>query len=515
MPFTRPASSLLILLILAFFCYLPVGAGLSAQDSRQKPALPAALAPPRAPARRQETVAQLERTIPQLMKDGEVPGLSIALVQGAKLVWQRGFGVKSVQTNEAVGDDTVFEAASLSKPVFAYAVLRMVDRGQLDLDTPLTKYLPVAYLENDARLNLITARMVLSHRTGFPNWRPRGGPLKIEFTPGERFSYSGEGFVYLQKVLEHLSGQPLDALMRKSVFEPLGMTSSSYVWQERFERLKATGHDAAGDVTERRKPSEANAAASLHTTAGDYARFMIAIMKGTGLRSETLRQMLSPQVKVDEVGANTITRRTGNLSPSISWGLGWGLEQVGQSGDERAFWHWGKNNDDVQCFTISFERERAGVVVFTNSGNGLSIIPEIVRRALGGPEHPAFAWTNTEPYDSPARLLSKAILTEGAEKALKRYLDERLARPDTALSEARMNALGYTLLQRKRVTEAIEVFKLNVADYPQSSNVYDSLAEAYMKSGERELAVKNYRRSVELNPENANAVEMLKKLQSQ
>jgi len=493
MPFLRPISSLLIL---ALFCSLPVGAGLCAQGGDGK----------------RETFAQLERAIPQLMKDGEVPGLSIAIVRDGKLAWQRGFGVKSTVTNEPVRDDTVFEAASLSKPLFAYAVLRMVDRGLIDLDAPLTKYLPAAYLEGDARLNQITARMVLSHRTGFPNWRPRGGPLKIHFTPGERFSYSGEGFVYLQKVLEQRTGQPLDALMRKMVFEPLGMTSSSYVWQERFERLKATGHDAAGNVTELRKPAEANAAASLHTTASDYARFIVAIMKGTGLRSETLRQMLSPQVKVDEIGANTIARRTGNLSSSISWGLGWGLEQIA---NERAFWHWGKNNDDVQCFTISFERERAGLVVFTNSGNGLSIIPEIVRRALGGPAHPAFAWTNTEAYDSPARLLLKAILAEGADAALKRYLDGRRARPDVALSEARMNALGYNLLQRGRAREAIEVFKLNVSDYPDSANVYDSLGEAYMKSGERELAVRNYRRSVELNPDNTNAVEMLKKLQSQ
>jgi predicted Zn-dependent protease len=109
----------------------------------------------------------------------------------------------------------------------------------------------------------------------------------------------------------------------------------------------------------------------------------------------------------------------------------------------------------------------------------------------------------------------KAILAEGADVALKRYQDERRARPETALSEARVNSLGYNLLQRKRVAEAIEVFKLNVSDHPQSANVYDSLGEAYMKGGERELAVRNYKRSVELDPDNTNAVEMLKKLQSQ
>lgn len=496
-------------IIALLLCLLPGSNRIIAQDGQQRQAQ-APAAPLRTSVKKEELIAQLERLIPQLMKDGEVPGLAIALVRDSRILWQHSYGIKSVETREPVSDATVFEAASLSKPVFAYAVLKMVDRGQLDLDTPLIKYLPGAYVENDARLNLITARMALTHRTGFPNWRPRGKPLQIHFTPGERFSYSGEGFVYLQKVVEHLSGQPLDAFMRKTVFEPLGMSSSSYVWQDRFETLKATGHNAAGSATERRKPTEANAAGGLHTTAGDYARFLIAIMNGTGLKKETAKEMLRPQVSVDEGGANSIDRGTGRLSPFISWGLGWGLEQTAAG---KSFWHWGKNNDDVQCFTVSFEKERAGLVVFTNSGNGLSIIPEIVGQALGG-AHPAFAWTNTEPYNSPGRTLYKAILAEGADVALKRYREERTARPATALTEAQTNTLGYTLLQRKKLREAIEVFKLNTEDYPQSFNAFDSLGEAYMTSGDTQLALRNYKRSLELNPGNTNAVEMLRKLEN-
>lgn len=497
------------LLIIALLFLLPGGGRIIAQDARQR-SDQAPTASLRTNVKKEELIAELERVIPQLMKDGEVPGLSIALVRDSGILWQRGFGVKSVETKEPVRDDTVFEAASLSKPVFAYAVLKLVDRGQLDLDTPLIKYLPGAYVENDARLNLITARIVLSHRTGFPNWRPRGASLQIHFTPGERFSYSGEGFVFLQKVVEHLSGQPLDALMRKTVFEPLGMTSSSYVWLDRFDRLKATGHTQADTATERRKPTEANAASSLQTTAGDYAKFLIAMLKGTGLKKETWREMLSPQIKVDEGGSNSIDRGTGRLSPFISWGLGWGLEQTA---DGKAFWHWGSNNGDVQCFTISFEKERAGLVVFTNSGNGLSIVSEIVRRALGG-AHPAFAWTNTDPYNSPTRTLFKAILSDGADVALKRYREERNRHPEATLSEDKINAIGYVLLQRKKVTDAIEVFRLNAEDHPQSFNAFDSLGEAYMTNGDTQLAIRNYKRSVELNPGNTNAVETLKKLEN-
>lgn len=166
----------------------------------------------------------------------------------------------------------------MSKPVFAYAVLKLVDQGKLGLDVPLTKYLPRRYLEGDARLDAITARIVLSHRTGFPNWRGDGNALKILFPPGERFSYSGEGIVYLQRVVEQIAGKPLDDVMREQVFAPLGMTSSSHVWRADYDARAATGHDADGQPRPLWKPREAVAAASLNTTAKDYARFVAAIL---------------------------------------------------------------------------------------------------------------------------------------------------------------------------------------------------------------------------------------------
>src|SRR5215471_12239255 len=208
-------------------------AAVGAQDAPQKTA--SGSTPLKAALKREDLVADLERLIPDLMKKADVPGLSIAVIRDAQVMWCRGFGVANVETRQPVDDNSVFEAASLSKPVFAYAVLKLVDAGKLDLDTPLTRYLPGAYVENDDRLNLITARIVLSHRTGFPNWRPQGQPLKIHFRPGEKFSYSGEGVVYLQKVVEHITGEPFDAFMKRTVFDPLQMTASSYVWQDKYE----------------------------------------------------------------------------------------------------------------------------------------------------------------------------------------------------------------------------------------------------------------------------------------
>jgi CubicO group peptidase (beta-lactamase class C family) len=195
-------------------------------------------------APKEQVIAKLEQSIPQLMKEGDVPGLSIGLLRDGELVWRHGFGVKNTKTNDPVTDETVFEAASLSKPVFAYAVLKLVDAGKFDLDKPLNQYLPGNYdIGEDPRLGQITARRVLSHTTGFPNWRPQGGALKIHFTPGDRFSYSGEGFVYLSKVIERVTGEKFNDFMKRMVFDPLGMSSSSYVWQESYETLKTFRHN--------------------------------------------------------------------------------------------------------------------------------------------------------------------------------------------------------------------------------------------------------------------------------
>ena len=172
-----------------------------------------------------------------------MPGLAIALLRGGNVVWHRGFGVKNTNTKEPVDDTTVFEAASLSKPVFAYAVLKLVDSGKFDLDKPLKQYLPGNFDGGeDPRISNITARHVLSHTTGFPNWRS-GKILRAHFRPGERFSYSGEGFVYLSKVIEHVTGEGFDDFMKRMVFQPLGMTSSSYVWQANYDKLQSFRHN--------------------------------------------------------------------------------------------------------------------------------------------------------------------------------------------------------------------------------------------------------------------------------
>lgn len=448
-----------------------------------------------------ERLAELEAVIPALMDSGAVEGLSMAIVNDSAIAWSRGFGVRSADTAEPVDANTVFEAASLSKPVFTYAVLQLVDQGLIDLDTPIADYYDYEDIAYDERHRLITPRMVLTHSTGFPNWRPREGRLTIDFEPGSEFSYSGEGFGYLQRAVMHITGEPLQQLMERLVFDPLGMTNSSYIWDDRFDANLALPHNADGEVTRKGKPGpgRGHAAATLHTTATDFARFLIAAMHGTLLSEGMATAMLTPQIEVDS---------------GVTWGLGVGL-QNNELG--RGFWHWG-DNTGYKAYTLTYPERGVGLIWFTNSQNGHSILEGLLAETVGG-EHPAVRWLDYESFNSPRRIVREgvwqAIEEQGVEAGIARYRELKASQPPEAFHEYILNMLGYRLLRSDRVDAAIEIFKLNVEEYPDAFNPYDSLGEAYMAAGELELAIENYEKSLELNPDNTNAVAMLERIRSE
>ena len=457
-------------------------------------------------------VARLRQRVPELMAQAGVQGAQIAVLSGGETTWHAPFGFANAETRVPVTDASVFEAASLSKPVFAYAVLTLADAGLIDLDTSVSKYLPGRYdVGADARLDLITPRIVLSHESGFPNWRPGSDALKIHFTPGDRFSYSGEGFVYLAAAVERITGQTLEAFMRRTVFEPLGMTSSSYVWQSRYESLKVYNHSLLGELAGRRTPWRANAAASLHTTAEDYARFVSAVLAGKGLRPSTARELMAPQSRPDERGINTATAApTGRFAPSLAWGLGWGLEQEGEGW---SLWHWG-DNGTTKAYVAASPRRGIGVVLFANGENGLALVPAILAEVMGGAS-PACAWLKQQGPAPAFGEFVAALRTSGAVQAVEGYRASRAARPsDPAIDEETLNRIGYALLRGKKIKDAIEVFKQNVADHPDSWNVFDSLGEAYAADGNTALAIRAYEWSLELNPASTGGAEALKKLRA-
>jgi CubicO group peptidase (beta-lactamase class C family) len=333
----------------------------------------------------QSPAADLER----LLTDGRVPGLSLAIIRAGRTVETKAFGVRDTSTGTPVDGNTIFEAASLSKPVFAYAVLRLVDAGRLSLDTPLSKYVP-DYVKDDPRAASITVRTVLSHSSGLPNWRSDTYPLKTYFEPGERFSYSGEGFIWLQRVVEKITGQPLNEVMTRLVFHPLKMRRSSYIWRGDFATDYAAPHDAQPVSGNKRRPSEARSAATLQTTAPDYARFLQAVLSGAYLKSGTAKQWLDPQIRLRQHCIQCLSADELDADQHIAWGLGWGLEP-----DAGSFFHWG-DNGRFKAFVTGSLAKRSAVVVFTNGSNGMAIMPEVVNQLMPG-DHPAFAWINHSP----------------------------------------------------------------------------------------------------------------------
>jgi CubicO group peptidase (beta-lactamase class C family) len=296
---------------------------------------------------------EIDRVVRAYLDYFRIPGISVAVIKDFKVVYHRGFGLKNAMTREPVDDETVFEAASMTKPVFAYTVVRLVDRGRLDLDTPLYTYLPYEDIAYDDRYKLITARMALTHRTGFPNWR--SGKLDIKFTPGSQVSYSGEGFVYLGKVVEHLTGKKLVDLCREEVFSPLGIEKASLVWSDDMARLSATGHGGHSPLG-KGKPRQPNVAASLHVNAQNYARFLIAVLQGRGLSGPAVREMLRPQVKIpDERGA--------------AWGLGIAIEETPFG---RNYGHGGRN-PGFTSHSVLYEEGGIGYVFLVNNDDASKI----------------------------------------------------------------------------------------------------------------------------------------------
>lgn len=347
----------------------------------------------------------VEADFQRLIEEAAIPGVAAAVVRGDRLEQILCCGLRSANAPELVDENTVFDAASLTKPVFAHAVLQLADQGWLSLDTPLVHYVP-GYFPRDDRAHTITAKHVLAHSAGLPNWRNSDFPLKTYFEPGEQFSYSGEGYLYLQKAIEKITGEKAHALVDELVFRPLGMTRSSLIWDIRFDLNRAYPHDAFGRPALGGKPGEANAAWSLQTTAVDFARFLLAVLNGERLTPGSAERWLEPHIDVRHPGIQCLVPSNEGVATGVAWGLGWGLEP-----DQGTFFHWG-DNGPFTAFTIGSLRARTALVVFTNGASGLSIMPEMVAYLMPG-HRPSFAWLDYARHDAPVRRLLRAALKRG------------------------------------------------------------------------------------------------------
>ncbi len=284
----------------------------------------------------------------------------------------------------------IFEAASLSKPVFAAAVLTLVEQGKLDLDRPLASYLSSPYrhqqnsfgqgasdIVTDPRFNRITGRMVLSHTSGLPNWS-RHQPLTLLSDPGLKWSYSGEGYVYLQRVIETITGEPLQAFVQTAVLTPLHMDHSTFVWIPELAANALMPHTADGTAGEPAHYVKALASSTLYTSLDDYAKFVSALLHprpGSPIAREE-----SKQVEV-------------NSAIKLGWGLGIALENT----TKKAYFHWGANPGFQSFFMIQPSSER-GVLFLTDSDNGLNLVDTVVAHFVPG-NHPALRFPMLHPKD--------------------------------------------------------------------------------------------------------------------
>jgi CubicO group peptidase (beta-lactamase class C family) len=422
----------------------------------------------------------------ELMEAGNIPGLQLARVEEGELAETIALGLKNADETHEVTQATIFEAASLSKPVTAYVAFRLVDRGELDLDEPLWNLLEYPRLQHDERAREITPRMVLSHTTGLPNWG--GTPLELINDPGQEWGYSGEGFVYLQKAMEKLTGRSLQEMAEVEVFGPLGMDATSFEWRDAYDSLKATGHDVLGrPVSGLRKPDEANAAASLHTTAGDYGRFLGGVLRGEGLSESSHAAMI-------EAASDANTRGPEETHAHVAWGLGWGVQETDRG---RSIWHWG-DNGVFRAFVIGYPAQGDGLVYFTNSEAGLTITETLLGRFFQD-THWAPRWLEYPRWDDEELQIDLAL-----RRAFLRSYAEGTAMLDSLSVNVSLDVTEHVpslvdfLANEGEVESALRLAEEAVEEEADDAQRRMLLADMQTRAGLFSEALESYRRALDL-----------------
>ncbi len=355
---------------------------------------------------------RLTERIEKLTREAHVQGLTVTVFNRAKTVYTSAFGSANLPAGQPLLTSTEIYGASLSKAVFAVLVMKLVEDGVIDLDTPLQNYLDeplwknqgtdwhenLSDLREDPRYRLITAGMCLSHTTGLPNWRwfEPDHKLRLHFQPGERYSYSGEGMVFLQIALQNLTGKPLERLMQERIFGPYKMTTSSYTWQPRFEKDYAVGHRADGTTYPKDKDNSARAPSTLETTTDDLARFFEAVLRGDGLSPASWKEMFSPQVRIrskTQFGPGAGEETDANDAIQLSYGLGWGLLHTPHG--------WGAfkegHGDGFQHYVVIFPDRGTGVLLMSNSDNAESVFDALLRLTIADSYTPV-EWEGYVPF---------------------------------------------------------------------------------------------------------------------
>lgn len=454
--------------------------------------------------------------IETIMKSLHAPALTVAVIKDYKIIWAKAYGVTESGGSTPITTKTLFQAGSISKPVAATGMLKLVEQGKLSLDEDVNVKLKEWKVpENEFTVKeKVTLRRLASHTGGltvhgFPGYdvddklptvpqildgvKPANtAPVRVEFVPGTKMQYSGGGITIEQLLMTEVSGKPFPALLKESVLDKIGMTDSSYeqpLPKNWFARTPS-GTDVNGKAVHGKSHIYPEmAAAGLWTTPTDLGKFAIEIALSKNgksnkvLSQKTVQEMLTPVM--DEAGLGFFIAK----------------ERPGEFGHNGA-------DEGFQALLVMNWETGDGFAAMSNSDNGVFVAQEYLRAV-----RKVYNWKYQEWPRRPSEEMFLISKIKGVDASLKWY-DEIKAAGDASKvpSEEALNQMGYEALYTDHTENAIKFFQKNALEHPDSANVYDSLAEAYAKAGKKDLAIENYQKALKLNPENKNAAEQLKKL---
>ena len=444
---------------------------------------------------------------------------AVLVAEEGKVLFKKGYGNANMEWDIPNTPDTKFRLGSITKQFTATLILQLAEQGKLRLDGKITDYLE-DYPKTTG--DKITISHLLSHTSGIPGYTelPDFGKdlsrnpftpkefikvfcdLPLQFEPGTKFTYSNSGYFLLGVIIEKLTSKPYVQVVEENIFKPLGMKSSGYDMPGPIITKRAAGYQKRGNGFVNAAYLDMTvpyAAGSLYSTVEDLYLWDQALYADKILSEKSKAMMFEPRISAGGMG-----------SSSLQYAYGWivGKQRVGSSQDSVYMITHGGGINGFSSVIVRVPASRTLVVLLNNTGGApLGVMTESVLGIL-----------HDKPYRPVAQplvdLLRELISKSGLEIAVSRFKELRANRELYTFNESQMNALGYEYLQDNKVKEAIAVFQLNVEAYPNSSNVYDSLGEAYAVAGEKELAIKNYEKSVELNPKNEGGIEALKKLKA-
>jgi CubicO group peptidase (beta-lactamase class C family) len=305
--------------------------------------------------------------IQKLLKENKIPALGLGVIRDGRLEQVRVFG--ELKPGVPAPRNTIFNVASLTKPVVALLALKLVSAGKWSLDEPLDKYWVDPDIKDDPRRKKLTTRVILSHRTGFANWRWLNESKKLEFAfePGTKYQYSGEGLEYLRRAIEKKFNRPIEELARELIFKPLGMADTRFFWDAGMNESRfAVGYDSKGGAYKIYKNTKANAADDLLTTVEDYGKFLTSVMNGGGLSKDVFNEMVGHQIQTKE---------------DKYFGLGWEIYDLGNG--EYALSHGG-SDEGSKTLVFLLPKSKQGLIIFTNSDNGTHVYEPLINDYLEG-----------------------------------------------------------------------------------------------------------------------------------